>query len=259
MSFGYSVGDFIAALDLAVKLYSTFKNAPNEFAEISRELESFSVVLRSLKDQAGDPESVLNRNATAKRSELMALCDNLVATMQELQKLYRRYEKTDRSKAKWLRRIRLGMEDLNSLRSKLTIHMSAMSAFVASLNTATLARMEPMLEKIWRILDEQMKRGAVTAQTILSISTKSEAVEAAWAMLKMNLRTEGIPLEYIEQNTESIIEVAVAVTELNVTVDGSDGGTVHPDDSISQVGIVQTETQRRKNSGEPSAATGRRT
>ncbi|KAF8867412.1 hypothetical protein BDZ45DRAFT_13223 [Acephala macrosclerotiorum] len=250
MSFGYSVGDFIAALDLTIKLYNAFKSAPNEFAEISRELESFSVVLSSLRDQAGDPGSVLNRNVTAKRSELMVLCDNLVTTMQELQELYQRYEKMGRSKVSWLRRVRLGMEDLHSLRSKLTFHMSAISAFVANLNTATLARMEPMLERIWNILDEQMKCGAAKAQTILSISTKSESVGAAWAMLKMNLRTEGIPLDYIEQNAESIIEVAVAAAELNVIVDGSDGGTVLPDDSISQVGVGKTEIQQAKDSRE---------
>lgn len=37
MSFGYGVGDFLSLAALTLKLYKSFKGAPREFDEISRE------------------------------------------------------------------------------------------------------------------------------------------------------------------------------------------------------------------------------
>jgi hypothetical protein len=87
MSLGFGVGDFITLSKITLMLYKAFKDAPGEFSEISRELHSFYIVVADLMEQAKDPESFLNRRATPKRLELIALQDNLVATMEELQDL----------------------------------------------------------------------------------------------------------------------------------------------------------------------------
>ena len=79
------------------------------------------------------------------------------------------------------------------MRSKLTVQISTANTFVGSLNMATLGRMELMLERIFRLLDERAKGNVDVAQTILSVKTEDEDNGVSWAMLEMDLRTEGIP------------------------------------------------------------------
>ena len=64
MSVGFSVADFIAVLKEAKEVYSSCKDGPMEYAEISREIRSLYTVLKSLKNEAEDSESLLNRRGT---------------------------------------------------------------------------------------------------------------------------------------------------------------------------------------------------
>ncbi|KAH9216082.1 hypothetical protein DL95DRAFT_267896, partial [Leptodontidium sp. 2 PMI_412] len=59
MSFGFSVGDFIAVGRLVLNLYNACKDAPGEFREINGELSSLHIILCDLAEQALDPTSLL--------------------------------------------------------------------------------------------------------------------------------------------------------------------------------------------------------
>jgi len=54
MSFGFSIGDFVALSSLALKLYRDFKDAPGEFAQISRDLQTSHILIADLVDRAGN-------------------------------------------------------------------------------------------------------------------------------------------------------------------------------------------------------------
>ncbi|KAL5321187.1 hypothetical protein ACEPPN_011999 [Leptodophora sp. 'Broadleaf-Isolate-01'] len=84
MSFGFSVGDFLAVGKLSIRLWRSFKDAPQEFAEVSRELSSVNIVIADLSDQAGSLTSLLNRRGASRKDELMTLCDNLMGVLEEL-------------------------------------------------------------------------------------------------------------------------------------------------------------------------------
>ncbi|KAJ5065893.1 hypothetical protein J3E74DRAFT_305770, partial [Bipolaris maydis] len=45
MSFGFSIGDFLAAIELANKIRKDFVGAPSQFKDISNVLRSLSIVL----------------------------------------------------------------------------------------------------------------------------------------------------------------------------------------------------------------------
>jgi hypothetical protein len=147
----------------------------------------------------------------------------------------------------WLR-FRIGMENLAALRSKLTIHISAVNAFVSGLNASTLSRMEPMLERIYLLLDERAKGNLDRAQTVLTAKNEGDEDGASWAILEMDLMTEGIPSEYIQGNKERIKEVLWSVVEMNHLDgdDGIDGDTVYADDSVSQVGRLRLEDEEMR-------------
>ena len=63
MSFGFSVGDFLAVAELAWtlyhKCYKVARGAPEEFRLLLGEISNLSNSLRILNDEVHDPDSVL--------------------------------------------------------------------------------------------------------------------------------------------------------------------------------------------------------
>ncbi|KAE8440984.1 hypothetical protein EG329_006121 [Mollisiaceae sp. DMI_Dod_QoI] len=248
MSFGFGVGDFIAVSALALKLYNSFKGAPSEFQEISRQLESLHIVLVDLNDQSTQQTSLLNRNGVERKQELFTVRDNLMATMQDLDDIHKRYKNMGR--ISWAR-FEFGQRDLAVLRDRLTFQISTLNAFIGSLTIGALGRMEPMLERIYQMLNEKARESPVVAQTILSANSD---VADNWNRLTMELRTEGIPAEYIQNNQERIRELVCSVVKENhlegytsgYEDDGEDDG-IDADDSISQVGKKPQGTREAQN------------
>ncbi|PMD29363.1 hypothetical protein L207DRAFT_394586, partial [Hyaloscypha variabilis F] len=76
MSFGYSVGDFVAIGQLAWTVYKSCKGAPGEFQELARELSTLHTILHELEDEAKTPTSLLNRRGAERKPELEALLAN---------------------------------------------------------------------------------------------------------------------------------------------------------------------------------------
>lgn len=239
--FGFGVGDFMAVGTLVLSLYKAFKNAPGEFNEISRELQSFYIVVADLMEQAEDENSLLNREGVSRKQELLALRDNLLGTMQELQDLHERYKRMGR--ISWSR-FSLGQENLGAMRSKLVVEITAVNTFMSSLMLGALGRMEPMLRRIYQLLDERAKADVAIAQSILSARSRPGS---DWAPLELLLKTEGIPTEYILENREEIKQVVKSVIEEN-HLEGNDSGvenisddenstaeddSIYPEDSAS--------------------------
>jgi len=141
-------------------------------------------------------------------------------------------------------RFQLGQENLGAMREKLTLHVGALTAFMGSLSFKALGRMEPMLENIWRLLNERAR--GQDAHSLVSASSGEESdSEASWALLDRELQSEGIPSEYIQQNQEQIQEILRDVVQSNHLVPStssysvtSDG--ISPDDSISRVGWAES-------------------
>jgi hypothetical protein len=243
MSFGFGVGDFVTVSSLTIALYKAFKNAPIEFVEISHQLQSLHIVIAELKEQAEQEQSPLNQNGARHQRELFQIRDNLLETMKELQDLHKRYERMGR--ISWSR-FQLGQENLAAIRGKLTVRISALNFFVGSLTLGALGRMEPMLQRIHQLLDERARGSITAAQSVLSaMSDRQED----WQWLEMELRMEGIPLEYVRDNREQIKAVLSSVVESNhlesydsgieseqtTGAGASDNDSVLADDSVSQV------------------------
>ncbi|KUJ21457.1 uncharacterized protein LY89DRAFT_610019, partial [Mollisia scopiformis] len=168
MSFGFGVGDFITVSTLTLKLYRSFKGAPGEFQELSRQLESLHIVLADLNDQIHNPNSLLNLDGTTRHAELNTIHDNLVQTMEELEDIHERHQRMGR--IAWSR-FKLGLRDLATLRAKLTVQITTLNGFMGSLTLGALGRMEPMLQRIYELLEERVTGNRVMAQTILSAAS----------------------------------------------------------------------------------------
>ena len=51
MSFGFGVGDFLTVSKLALDVYTAYKDAPEDFRNISDEIKSLHIITDSHKDE----------------------------------------------------------------------------------------------------------------------------------------------------------------------------------------------------------------
>jgi len=183
-----------------MKLYRSFKDVPDDFDEIGRQLSSFYIVLCDLEHEASDPKSLLNRRGASRKDELLKLRDNLKSTMEELERLFETYTRI--GKGAW-RRIQLGQKDLEKPRRDLLFHMSAINGFISSLTMAAVGRVEQSLEVLEALIREFLLRDNGRAQTLRSEAPGSEET---WELLRMNLASENIVLAEHEDDVRTIIE-----------------------------------------------------
>ncbi|KAK0111795.1 hypothetical protein ONS96_001063 [Cadophora gregata f. sp. sojae] len=234
MSFGFGVGDFVAISRITITLYRSFKNAFEEFEEVGRQLESLQIVIADLRDQADDEQSLLNRNGAQRKGEFLVIHDNLMQTMSELGDLHKRAQQMGRRS--WTR-FRLGQQDLSALRGRLTIHIAALTAFAGSLTMSAVSRLEPMIQRIYDILNERARQGALTASSVLdAVTTEQEGMDQ---LINLELRSEGIPQEFIDDNRGAITSIAWSVVEANSLFDDNatlvDFERIEPDVSSDQM------------------------
>jgi len=242
-----SVGDFIALSTLTLTLYRSFKSAPGEFSEISVQLQLLHTVIVDLIVQAQEKYSPLKRNEATRGEELKAIHNALMETMTELEDPHKRYKKLGRIKWSLFQQ---GQGRLLEMRGKLTVQISALNAFVGSLTISALGRMESMLQRIYDLLDGRARGSIAAAQSVLSAASDHQK---AWARLELDLRTEGIPLEYVQDNRQAITSILWSVVESNnlagedpqseITVPtniATEDDGIYPDDSASQVHNIST-------------------
>jgi hypothetical protein len=119
MSFGYSVGDFIALGTPAWQLYRSFKEAPNSFGNISTEVLSLHVVLKEAE------ETLFARPLSPTQQErLEAIGDGCYRVLEDLEKLVKKYESLGMQSQRAWGRMRWSAEDVAELRARLTSHIS---------------------------------------------------------------------------------------------------------------------------------------
>jgi hypothetical protein len=197
MSFGYSVGDFIAIGQLTWSVYKSCREAPGEFQELARQLSSLHTTLHELEDDANSPTSLLNRRGADRKSELEALLGNLSTTLSQLDDIVKRYRSLGSLQKKTWDRVKFATKDLADLRSKLQIHITSINLFVSSLSAGSLARIESLLDDLVRDIKAGRKEPTV-------LSAQDDDDELSWVELERELVGDGIRREDVKYYRDDI-------------------------------------------------------
>ena len=115
MSFGWGVGDIIAISRLAVKVYTAYKDAPGEYRHISDEVKSLQILI----DKAAPyfENTSLNNSSPQEGQQALKGCKDV---LEDLNSLIEKYNSSGSSRtSQVLKRIKLGTEDIASLRVRL--------------------------------------------------------------------------------------------------------------------------------------------
>ena len=136
MSFGYSVGDLIAVVQLANRVRRRFVDSPAQFQAISDEAKGLSNVLRDLDD--------ILSNRSLSQKQRVYLQDNLYACtnlLNDLDKTLDDYQILDKSGPNTLnaksrriwKRLKWEPADISELRARLASNISLLNAFLGSI------------------------------------------------------------------------------------------------------------------------------
>jgi hypothetical protein len=127
MSFGFGVGDFLTAAQLAWTVYSACQAAPSQFKALSDEVEALHIVLESIK------KVVLGAGLDASNvNDLNRVSRGCITVLTELEALIKKYKSLGTNRRK-RDRLRWGQEDIDVLRARLTSNVSLLTAFNSSL------------------------------------------------------------------------------------------------------------------------------
>ncbi|ELR09111.1 hypothetical protein VC83_04395 [Pseudogymnoascus destructans] len=131
MSFGFSVGDFITAIELANKIRKEFVDAPSQFKAVSDEIRGLSIVLQDA--DVAFPKQELNTDQKRDLEVIDKGCQNV---LDELQRILDKYSELGseyasvgkRIKRVW-KRLNWKLEDIDELRSRISTNIGFLDAF----------------------------------------------------------------------------------------------------------------------------------
>jgi hypothetical protein len=208
MSFGFSIGDIIACSQLAVKAYSTLKDAPTEFDGLRLELRSLNATLKALADEEKCPTSLIHIASPSRREDMRLLLQNCANSMDDLQNLVLKYSSLGSGDKKRLREwISFASKDKQGPRDKLAIHTASMNMFLTTLSHGSLGRLEFLMKNARQTPSmttkpkiEQEKSVTVGPHDINPIMVGS----SAWVALEDDMASEGITNQHVEQFQEEL-------------------------------------------------------
>jgi len=154
MSFGYSIGDGIALVQLAWNTVQGIRRACGEHNELAREVSSLHRALRRLNRELSNPDSILNRAGDERREELDELgsgCEQVLDAMHTVVTKYNLLPEEARSGKQLWQKFKFGngeMLDLAQVRQKLSAHTSAITMSVNLCSLSSQGRVEKELNAV---------------------------------------------------------------------------------------------------------------
>ena len=126
MSYGYGVGDFLTISGLAITVYAAYKDAPGDYKHISEEVRP----LQTIVDQAVNylTNTALTDSKRQEGQEALQSCQNVLEELNALIEKYKSLASTN-NKMQVFKRVKLGTEDITTLRARLTSNTVLLSNF----------------------------------------------------------------------------------------------------------------------------------
>lgn len=148
MSFGFSVGDFIALTQLASKVVSGARSACGAHDELTREVTSLEIVLRLLEREVAKPNSILKSDNAERKHELATLvehCDKVLKVLNNILEKYNGLSEEKRRTTKFWKKVKFGngeMQDLSKIRLELATHTNVLTMFLNLSGVGSLGKVE---------------------------------------------------------------------------------------------------------------------
>jgi hypothetical protein len=124
MSFGFSVGDFLAVIELANKLRKNFVEAPIQFKAISEDVRQLSIVLGDIEIQS----SLYSEDELARLKPVVQGCEALLRSLEATLSKYADIQTSGKEKLvkRVWKKLRLEPEDIRDIRTSMTVRLQTL-------------------------------------------------------------------------------------------------------------------------------------
>ena len=133
MSFGYGV-DIMAISGLAIKVYTAYKDAPGDYRNISDEVKSLDIIINNAAQHF--KSTTLSDNKRQEGQEVLRGCQRVLEDLDALIVKYNGLASTSTSRV--FKRIKLGIEDIVTLRARLTSNTTLLNGFIQRFDIPTI-------------------------------------------------------------------------------------------------------------------------
>ena len=126
MSLGYSVGDVIAISQLAIKVYTAYKDAPDIYGHIADEVAGLQVLIDKVEQHF--KSAAISSNDRHNGQKVLKGCQSILEDLSSLIEKYKSLASTNKRLV--FKRVKLGMEDIATLRARLISNTTLLSSFI---------------------------------------------------------------------------------------------------------------------------------
>ena len=141
MSFGFGVGDIMAISGLAIKVCTAYKDAPDDYRNIADEVDSLHIIIEEAA-QHFDESTTLSTKKQQRGKKVLEGCQNVLKDLDALIDTYKALApanaNANANASQVFRRIKLGTEDIVTLRARLTSNTTLLNGFIQRLDIATI-------------------------------------------------------------------------------------------------------------------------
>lgn len=133
MNFGWSVGDIITISELAITVYTAYKDAPDNYRHISEEVVALQVLIEGAKQHF--QSITIDSNDRQNGEKVLRSCQSVLWDLNSLIEKYKSLASTDQRLI--FKRVKLGSEDIATLRARLTSNATLLSSFIRRFDIST--------------------------------------------------------------------------------------------------------------------------
>ena len=127
--FGWGVGDIATISALVSKVYTAYKDAPDNYRHISEEVRSLQILISKAARYVENP--TLSDNDWQEGQEVLKGCQSILEDLNSLIEKYNSLASTNTGQV--FKKVKLGGEDIATLRSRLISNTGLLNGFIQRL------------------------------------------------------------------------------------------------------------------------------
>ena len=132
--FGWAVGDLVVISQLAVKVYSAYKDAPSNYKHISKEVKTLQITIDKAVQHF--ESTSLSDNDRQLGQEALEGCQSVLEDLNSLIEKYKSLASTNTRQV--FKKVKLGGEDIATLRSRLISNTVSLNGFIQRFDIPTI-------------------------------------------------------------------------------------------------------------------------
>ncbi|KAL8869638.1 MAG: hypothetical protein Q9174_004122 [Haloplaca sp. 1 TL-2023] len=196
MSFGVSVSDFVTLGQLSWKIYKRCKESAGVYVQLTGEVNSLRSVLQETEELLSEQEL-----SSQQERRLLPVRQGCESVLIDLDGLLAKYESLATSTRRGFDRMGMALQDVTSIRQRLTLNVDLLDAFN---NSSSQARLHKKLDQ----LISEVRAGKRERSVISAMSLDLTAVETreTWNSLRRDLEDIGISPQVIKEQRSFILD-----------------------------------------------------